>query len=110
MTDTANRTVSDILNSEYGVVAFTALASLIGGRPTIYQGVCPWCSQDLGTPIQATIYGELYAKLKSLQHLHMQDCPRHDMSSFSVRLPDGTTGFLNEREVLRRCAASQAER
>jgi hypothetical protein len=40
-------------------------------KPSKYQCVCPWCAQDVGNPIKAKEYGELYEKCLEEMSTHM---------------------------------------
>lgn len=48
-----------------------------------YEGVCPWCTKNLGR-IKASTYGELYLKLFPIQADHMNTCEGREFTEIKV--------------------------
>jgi hypothetical protein len=48
-----------------------------------YEGVCPWCTKDLGK-VKASTYGELCFKLFPIQTEHMDECGERESTEIKV--------------------------
>jgi hypothetical protein len=63
------RVVHDVLDFS-GPVAFNQV------QKGAYQPICPWCASDVGGPVEATTYGDLYELLfdRIVPHVMNSQC------------------------------------
>jgi hypothetical protein len=75
------KTVTDILWINNAPVSFNQISF----KSKKYEGVCPWCTSDLGK-VKASTYGELYQKLFPLQVDHMDTCSERESTEIMVKI------------------------
>jgi hypothetical protein len=73
------KTVTDILWLGDAPVSFNQI-SFKGSK---YEGVCPWCAENLGK-VRASTYGELCSKLFPIQADHMDTCKEKESTEIKV--------------------------
>ena len=75
------KTVADILTDGISPIAFNQVSH----KSKKYEGVCPWCTQDLGK-VKASTYGDLYYKLISIQTEHMDTCSGRELTEMVIKI------------------------
>ena len=73
------RIVTDVLLFGDAPIAFNQISF----KSKKYEGVCPWCTKDLGK-VKASTYKELCSKLFPLQVEHMETCSERKSTEMKV--------------------------
>jgi hypothetical protein len=75
------KTVTDILMVGVAPIAFNQISY----KSKKYEGVCPWCAQDLGK-VKASTYGDLISKLFNIQVDHMDVCSGRELTEMIIKI------------------------
>jgi len=74
-----SKTVTDVLWLGNAPISFNQISF----KSKKYEGVCPWCTENLGK-VKASTYGELCSKLFPIQAKHMDVCNGRELEEIKV--------------------------